>query len=740
MVKIIILYLVFLAHIVWLQSELSTAKASQPPKPPDCPDKCGNVTVPYPFGVSGCSINEDFVIDCNNRSFKPFWKTWEVTNIDISISKMKVKTVVTKNCNWLISEYVEKKVNLVETFSFSEANDFIVLGCYDLAVFQIQGKNVPDFNSMGFSFCASKKDIIFEGNCTGSGCSQTPISNGGSSLHALLMSLRNQTYVSPFNPCGYAFLGQKDSFKLHSSDLMDKTLENRIMENVPLVLDWAITNQTCADAKKSSGFACQKNTDCIDSTTGYHCICLSGYEGNPYLHPGCNDTNECESNPCGLHANCINTSGSYECSCKPGFTGKAQKDGSGCVRHKWSWLVAVLLGLGFGFLAVIIGIAGIYFSLKKRKLIKIRQKFFLQNGGLLLKQRLSSQQVTVESTKIFSSKELEIATGNYAEERILGRGGFGTVYKGILNDQRIVAIKKSKIMDDTQIEQFINEVVILTQINHRNVVKLLGCCLETEVPLLVYEYVSNGTLFHHIHNSGEMPWFSWEDQLRIAAEAASAIAYLLSAAGMPIIHRDVKSNNVLLDESYRAKIADFGASRLVPNYQTQVTTLIQGTVGYLDPEYLHTSQLTVKSDVYSFGVVLAELLTGRKPVWSEAGEDFTNLATYFVVSFGGNRLPEIVQPRIQREGSWEQIGAVAELINRCLKMNSHERPTMKEVWMELERLRNKKAAGEIGKGERADDSYLASMDYPSFVAGNTCELDSSKLFTGFSYATLNSTS
>lgn len=307
---------------------------------------------------------------------------------------------------------------------------------------------------------------------------------------------------------------------------------------------------------------------------------------------------------------------------------------------------------------------------------------------MLLKQQLSSNESTMKSTKVFTAQELEKATNNYAEDRILGRGGYGTVYKGLLHDpQQIVAIKKSRVMDQTQIEQFINEVIILTQVNHRNVVKLLGCCLETEVPLLVYEYVSNGTLFEHIHKSGAMPWFSWDNRLRIAIEAAGALSYLHSAAAKPVIHRDVKSPNILLDEYYNARISDFGASRLVPIDQTQVTTLVQGTLGYLDPEYFHTSQLTEKSDVYSFGVVLAELMTGKKPLSNTEIEGVKSLATYFVVSLKENRLFQIVDARVLREGSLEQIQAIGELVKRCLKLHGEERPTMKEVVMELEGLR-----------------------------------------------------
>ena len=182
--------------------------------------------------------------------------------------------------------------------------------------------------------------------------------------------------------------------------------------------------------------------------------------------------------------------------------------------------------------------------------MKLKQKFFKRNGGLLLEQQLSSTENHVEQTKIFTSKELEKATDNYHMSRILGQGGQGTVYKGMLTDGRVVAVKKSQVVDEDNLDHFINEVVILSQINHRNVVKLIGCCLETEVPLLVYEFILNGTLFQYIHNPNEEFQITWEMRLRIATEVGGALAYLHSAAYIPIYHRDIKSSNILLDEKY----------------------------------------------------------------------------------------------------------------------------------------------------------------------------------------------
>ncbi|CAH1436743.1 unnamed protein product [Lactuca virosa] len=273
------------------------------------------------------------------------------------------------------------------------------------------------------------------------------------------------------------------------------------------------------------------------------------------------------------------------------------------------------------------------------------------------------------------------------KQRILGRGGQGTVYKGMLANGRIVAIKKSKVVDESQLEQFINEVVILSQVNHRNVVKLLGCCLETEVPLLVSEFISNGTLYDFLQDeTGEFP-ISLNMRLQIATEVAGALSYLHSATSIPIYHRDIKTTNILLDEKYRAKVSDFGTSRFVSIDQTHLTTLVKGTFGYLDPEYFQSSQFTEKSDVYSFGVVLLELMTREKPISLTRFGENRSLATYFMVSMEEGRVMSIFDAIVVKEGSTNELLAIANLAMRCLNLNGKTRPTMKEVATELEGVR-----------------------------------------------------
>jgi serine/threonine protein kinase len=339
-----------------------------------------------------------------------------------------------------------------------------------------------------------------------------------------------------------------------------------------------------------------------------------------------------------------------------------------------------------------------------------------------LQQQLSSSDGSVQKTKIFSSNELEKATDYFNESRILGHGGQGTVYKGMLADGTIVAVKKSKIVDEDKLEEFINEVVILSQISHRNVVRLLGCCLETDVPLLVYEFIPNGTLFQYLHEQNEDFTLSWELRLRIASEAAGAISYLHSTASIPIYHRDIKSTNILLDEKYRAKVSDFGTSRSVSIDQTHLTTKVQGTFGYLDPEYFRTSQLTEKSDVYSFGVVLVELLSGKKPIFLTHSLETMSLAEHFIELMEDDRLFDIIDAQVKGDCTEEEAIAIANLAKRCLNLNGRNRPTMREVAMELEGIllsRNGINIQQIGEVDNSSRSISCS----SFEIGIDLPLD-----------------
>ncbi|XP_078162461.1 wall-associated receptor kinase 17-like [Carex rostrata] len=671
-------------------------------------------SVPYPFGAPGVA-REGFEVVCTSTAtgkainHKPSGNLTQgnlnpslqlptgeylIQNISLQGQVSIFTGPIYQQCNYSGDETLTHGtgwLNLTGTPFTLSKNDttFVVIGCDDVVMIEgvagVSNGGGKNFRSGGcVAFCSNSSSRI-DGSCSGLGCCQMPLPGDLKSFELNLYKVQN-TGVDPLRNCSAAFFTTHNEFSFKTA-YFDEYFSTSVGDYVA-VLNWAIGDKSCEEAEKDvNSFACKENSRCYDSLTGagYLCNCSQGYDGNPYAQGGCSDVDECQDpglNPCSGH--CINIEGGVRCGCPSGMIGDGRKEGSGCSKtSKKASPLNVILGICL-CLVFVLAMASFYiFSrLQRRKLVKMRSEFFRQNGGWLLQQRLASQGID-STTKIFTAEELQRATDNYSENRILGQGGYGTVYKGVLSNAQVVAIKISKLIDENQVEQFVNEITILSQINHRNVVRLLGCCLETQVPLLVYEFISNGTLSEHIHSQNCL---TWEDRLRISRETVRAIAYLHSAASFPVIHRDIKSSNILLDENYTAKVSDFGASRSVPFDQTHVTTLVQGTLGYLDPEYFHTSQLTEKSDVYSFGVVLAELLTGQKPISFARPEECRNLATYFASLVDEGRLIQATEPRLLKEAKFDELHCVAHIARRCINVKGEERPTMKEVALELEGL------------------------------------------------------
>ncbi|KAF3451042.1 hypothetical protein FNV43_RR07131 [Rhamnella rubrinervis] len=643
-----------------------------------CERRCGDVDIPYPFGTTAsCALDKKFLINCTGSSGQDipiYGKNLVVSNISIENHEMSIMSYVARKC---YNESKNRPSLRVSMFTISSSrNKFTVMGCDSYAYLFGNQNNNQNYSTGCFTRCENLAQVSADGSCSGIGCCQIDIPPGLKNISVDVYSFDGQKNVKNFNPCTYAFVVEEDRFSFSQAYLGNFTEERQ-----PLVLDWAIDVNTCDKGLQDQGrpfCPCGGNstTHHLNDSSEYYCNCMDGYTGNPYTREGCQDIDECQNHKhnCSANEDCVNLQGNF--TCKP-------KDDQLLV-------IKVTVDVAVGLIALVVSGSWLYLVFKRRKLIKLKEKFFEQNGGYILQQRLSGQlEYSNDTAKIFTEEELRKATLNYDASTIIGRGGFGTVYKGVLADNKIVAIKKSKIVDQSQTEQFINEVIVLSRINHRNVVKLLGCCLETEVPLLVYEFVPNGTLFENIHEDKKALNLNWEVRLGIAAETAGALSYLHSAASTPIIHRDIKSSNILLDK-YTAKVSDFGASRLVPLDQTEVATMVQGTLGYLDPEYLHTNQLTEKSDVYSFGVVVVELLTGKKALSFDRPEEEMNLAKYFLHSLKQGRLFEIVESNIVKEENREQVQEVAELAKRCLNLRGDDRPTMKEIAMELEGLRKMK--------------------------------------------------
>ncbi|XVF37025.1 hypothetical protein REPUB_Repub19eG0110000 [Reevesia pubescens] len=728
----------FMDFIMLMIMLTATATISAAQSKPSCQSWCGNLSVPYPFGTqNGCFMEPKFFIRCENNTAFLQDSNIDVLHVNILDGQLRILNKVSFDCynstgrRWNFTWLRSGLYNISNT-----KNKFTAIGC-DTSAF-IQGSIGQNYATGCLSLCNKITDVI-NGSCSGIGCCQATIPRGVRDYNISLSSYYDHVNVLSFNPCSYAFVVEDGAYNFSISDLNNPDLNRKL----PMILDWTIGSQTCSEAKMDpENYACKENTFCQEPGfgNGYLCKCSEGFQGNPYLSNGCQDIDECKTlNPC--NGTCHNLLGSYNCSCPKGFAGDGWKNGTGCTRltNNKSPL-NIILGIGIGFFALLLGMTLLYLMLRQRQIAKLREKYFQQNGGNLLQQHLSQREGCGEKVKVFSAEELEKATNSYHESRILGQGGQGTVYKGILADGRVVAIKKSRIGDHSQVEPFINEITVLYQINHRNVVKLLGCCLETSVPLLIYEYVTNGTLFDRLHNVGTASFLPWETRLRIATETAEALSYLHSAASVPIIHRDIKLANILLDEHYTAKVSDFGASRLILSDQAQITTIVQGTFGYLDPEYMQTGQLTEKSDVYSFGVVLTELLTGQKVVCFERSEEKKVLAVYFVSLMKEDRFLAIFDPRLLNDEKIEHLKEVAALAWRCVRVKGEERPTMKEVAHELaglqairhpwskSNLHTEEAEYLLGElcSTYAHDATSSSMGYDSINNQVTFELEGAR--------------
>ncbi|KAE8687379.1 putative wall-associated receptor kinase-like 11 [Hibiscus syriacus] len=237
---------------------------------------------------------------------------------------------------------------------------------------------------------------------------------------------------------------------------------------------------------------------------------------------------------------------------------------------------------------------------------------------------------------------------------------------------------------------------------------------------------TNDTLYDLIHYQTEEFPLTWDMRLRIAIEIANALFYLHSAASVSIYHRDIKSSNILLDDKYRTKVSDFGTLRSIALEQTHLTTRVQGTFGYMDPEYFRSSQFTEKSDVYSFGVVLVKLLTGQKPIISDQSDEARSLISHFLMSMQENSLHDIVDSTIVNDSQEKEIIAMAKLARRCLNLNGGKRPIMKQVAMELELIKASKAGNEIEESgdeeSEADDiieSWNANLSWSTSISITT---------------------
>ncbi|KAJ3674807.1 hypothetical protein LUZ60_005423 [Juncus effusus] len=682
-------FFVFLTTISTISStdvseETSAISSNLTMSRPGCEYKCGNITIPYPFGTKDGCYRPGFELTCKETSSTSpelFQGNIKILGINITTGEAHALKRISYRCfnnSGTISDQRQSSINIAKGRAFllsSKCNKFTVIGCESLAY--IVSPQNKGFASGCASFCMAPNSTT-DGPCNGMGCCQTSIPEGLNYYDVEWGYHKNSAWR--FNPCTYAVLMEENSYNFSVQDL--KNFFTRNEGRVPFVLDWAIRdNGICGDAGLVTGgiSACLSDHSRCDKTTngeGYLCQCVKGYEGNPYIADGCRDINECNfrsSYYC--NGTCKNTDGDYECTCPKRYRGDGKKVGS-CDRIPENFpkqarvaIVSILT------VAVLVAVCFLIDAYQRKKRYNKEKE-----------DHLKYYQMMATSVRVFTEKEIEVATNNFDENLVLGTGGHGKVYKGFLENNIEVAIKKSKEVEEIEREEFVKEIILLSQINHRNIVRILGCCLEVEVPMLVYEFVPNGSLFDLLHGKKNNQSIPLATRIKIALGSAEALDYLHNSISRSILHGDVKSANILLDDKNIAKVSDFGASNLVPTDEAEFVKLVQGTRGYLDPECWSTQVITKKSDVYSFGVVLLELITRKKAIYKDDTNEVKNLATSFVSMASKSKMNEMLDKELMtgNEKAIEVLNEVSELALRCLSVKGDDRPTMTQVVQKLQ--------------------------------------------------------
>ncbi|KAK9158749.1 hypothetical protein Scep_005323 [Stephania cephalantha] len=589
-----------------------------------CPN-CGSMQVPYPLSTSPNCGDPDYAIRCDARTNRLFFDALNGSSYLILSIHSSTQRMVLQPSPWVLGKCTTQDLAISEGLWLNQTLPF----------------NITSSNTV-FLFNCSPRLLVSPLNCTPASLCHSYL---GASGH--IDPNRASQCATEINPCCTFIAGGMPSaykIRLHDSGCqafrsivhLDSEKPAREWEE-GLEIQWAPPPEIVCKTKLD----CSNFSKC--STTAKpgisRCLCIKDYFWDHAL-------GACSRN--------------------------ASRSRS---------VLGLKVGIGILFSFVALAVVMTYIRLKvfgrfsnQSKLAKVREEMLKAGSGW-------------KSARLFSLKEVRKATFGFSRERILGSGGFGEVYKGELQDGTTVAIKSAKVGNIKSTNQVLNEVEILSQVNHRHLVRLLGCCVEAEQPLLIYEYIPNGTLHDHLHGK-RAKFLDLKSRLRIAIQTAEALAYLHFSTCTPIYHRDVKTTNILLDDELNAKVSDFGLSRLAQPGLSHVSTCAQGTLGYLDPEYYKNYQLTDKSDVYSYGVVLLEVLTSQRAIDFSRDDNDVNLAMYVFRHVDSGKVMDIVdQQFLGGESSIETvtaIGALVELALACLREKKGERPSMKDVVEKLQ--------------------------------------------------------
>ncbi|CAL4999767.1 unnamed protein product [Urochloa decumbens] len=696
---------------------------------PGCQTRCGDVDVPYPFGIGtgtggvNCSL-PGFEIGCastgSGSTVAPILAGTDIAVLNLSVMprpEARVLLPVAWQCFNSTGDntgysYSMVRFNPAGVYRISDTrNELFVLGCNTLIYTNSgpPGRYGNTFYTGCMTFCNDSQSAQ-DGKCAGVGCCHVDIppeltDNWMQFGDTSIWSHEDQEFC----PCDYGFIVEKGYYLFRASDLTMPV--NRTM---PLRLDWAIrsggnsssSSMSCTAAKNKPQYACVSgHSECVDSTNGpgYFCNCTQGYEGNPYIVGGCKNIDECTrptEYPC--HGVCRDIEGSYECKCRAGYQNNGDPKEQPC-SPKFPLAAQLALGITLGVSLLIVATLLTLMVIHKRRM----NEYFKKNGGSVLQK--------VESIKIFTKDELNKITKNNSE--VLGQGGFGKVYKGTLEDSSMVAVKSSIEVNEERKEDFTNEVTIQSQMIHRNILKLVGCCLEVDVPMLVYEFAAKGSLQDVLHREGadRLP-IPLDLRLEIAIGSAEGLRYMHSLTNHTIRHGDVKPDNILIDDHWIPKISDFGLSKLL-KVDNHIATMVIGCMSYLDPVFMKTGLLTQKSDVYSFGAVLLELITRKKIVYGKNNSLIIEFCRLYEKEGSGRAM---FDKDIATEENIFILEEIGKLAIECLKDDVNDRPDMNEVAEQLVMLRRDRKYGKAqNRSPRSFEGIAITSDSPRSFATDT---------------------